>query len=62
ASKTNVTQEALAQEGIANLVSSGKPFSETDAKNFAYSIGESNWQKYVGGIGGQTNPLYIGST
>ncbi len=48
--------------GISQLVASGRAFNEIDAKNYAYSQGEANWQQYIGGIGGQTNPLYIGST
>lgn len=48
--------------GINNLVASGRAFNETDAKNFASANGDANWQQYVGGTGGNTNPLYIGST
>jgi hypothetical protein len=47
--------------GIDSLVASGKPFTETDAKNFAYASGDNNWQQYIGGVGGQKNPLYIGA-
>lgn len=48
--------------GINALLASGRAFNETDAKNYAYSQGEANWQQYVGGSGGQPNPLYIGET
>ncbi len=34
--------------GITNLVNSGRLFSEVDAKNYAWAIGVSNWQQYVG--------------
>jgi len=37
-------------------------FTEEDAQKYALSMGDSNWQKYVGGVGGQTNPMYIGAT
>lgn len=57
-----IDQSVLAKPGIANLVASGQPFTETDAKNFAYASGNQNWQQYVGGVGGQANPLYIGSS
>lgn len=45
--------------GIAELLMSGQPFNETDARNFAYFKGEKNWQQYVGGVAGQPNQLYI---
>lgn len=48
--------------GVAALVSSNKVFTEEDAKKYAYSKGEPNWQQYVGASSGQTNPLYIGAT
>ncbi|MDO9510050.1 MAG: hypothetical protein Q7J14_02045 [Candidatus Magasanikbacteria bacterium] len=34
--------------GITNLVNSGRLFSEVDAKNYAYAIGESIWSQFVG--------------
>src|SRR3990167_5057237 len=37
--------------GIQNLVLSGKAFNETDAKNYAYATGNSNWQQFVGKTG-----------
>lgn len=37
--------------GITNLVNSGRLFSATDAKNYAWAIGQKNWQQFVG-----TNP------
>lgn len=39
------------RQSIINLVDSGRMFSQTDAKNYAYAIGEANWQQFVG-----TNP------
>ena len=50
------------QVNMDNLIASGQPFTEEDAKNFVYSQGLPNWQKYVGGVGGQPNPNYIGMT
>lgn len=55
-------QDQPDQTGIDALVQSNRVFNITDAKNYAYSKGESNFQKYIGGAGGQENPLYIGST
>jgi hypothetical protein len=52
----------LSKPGISALVSSGKEFNETDAQNFAYANGDKNYQQYIGGVGGQVNPLYIGAT
>lgn len=57
-----IDPSVLAKPGIANLVASGVAFNETDAKNFAFANGDSNYQQYIGGVGGKTNPLYIGST
>lgn len=48
--------------GIADLITSGKEFNEIDAQNFAFFNKDKNWQQYVGGIGGKTNPNYIGAT
>lgn len=48
-------------DGIADLLLSGRVFSEQDAKNFAYFNKEKNWQQYVGSMGGRSNELYIGS-
>jgi hypothetical protein len=42
--------------GITNLVLSGRAFSDTDAKNYAFAIGDSNWQQYVGKPGGGVAP------
>jgi len=39
------------RQGITNLVNSGRLFSKADARNYAYAIGEKNWQQFVG-----TNP------
>lgn len=36
------------KQSIINLVKSGRTFNEIDAKNYAYAIGDSNWQQYVG--------------
>jgi len=57
-----VTAEAKKNQDIANLVSSGKEFTEEDAKNFAFANGESDYQKYIGGVAGKSNPNYIGAT
>lgn len=57
----DVDPAVMAKPGIANLLSSGRAFTEEDAKNFAYAKGETNWQQYVNGIGGQTDPNYIGA-
>ncbi len=46
----NDTQKA----GITNLVNSGRAFNETDAKNYAYAIGDPDYTKYVGKTAGQT--------
>ena len=56
----NDTQNTAA--GIDTLIASGRVFNEVDAKNYAYSKGETNYQQYIGGSGGQANPLYIGNT
>ena len=39
--------------GIQNLVLSGRVFNETDAKNYAYATGQTNWQQFVGKSGEQ---------
>ncbi len=39
------------RQGITNLVNSGRLFSVTDAKNYTWAIGQTNWQQFVG-----TNP------
>jgi len=46
------------------LVDSGRPLNETDAKNYAYAIGDSNWNKYVGKSGNElrTNTTPAGGT
>jgi len=36
------------QAGVTNLVNSGRLFSVTDAKNYAWAIGVSNWSQFVG--------------
>jgi len=54
--------QAQGAQGIPDLLRSNREFNETDAKNFAYFMGEGNWQKYIGGAAGEPNPLYIGST
>ncbi len=42
------------KQGITNLVSSGRAFNETDAKNYAYAIGQgANYQQFVGKTGTQ---------
>lgn len=62
AGQSNIDPAVLAKPGIANLINSQRVFNEEDAKNFAYAKGETNYQQYIGAIGGQTNPLYIGAT
>lgn len=59
---SNIDPAVLAKPGIASLVTSGNAFNETDAKNFAFAKGETNYQQYIGGSGGQANPLYISAT
>lgn len=49
-------------QGIEALVTSGRAFNEIDAKNYAHSKGEANYQQYINGVGGKANPLYIGAT
>lgn len=44
--KEGLTQ--IQKQGIVDLVNSGRTFNETDAHNYAYAIGDSNWQQYVG--------------
>jgi spore coat assembly protein SafA len=39
--------------GIEKLLQSERPFSATDAKNYAYATGKSNWQEFVGKTGSQ---------
>src|SRR3990167_1253193 len=39
--------------GIQNLVLSGRVLNETDAKNYAYATGNTNWQQFVGKSGEQ---------
>lgn len=41
------------KSSIYNLVDSGRALNETDAKNYAYAIGDSNWQQWVGKSGMQ---------
>lgn len=36
------------KQSIQNLIKTGRVFNETDAKNYAYAIGQSNWKQYVG--------------
>lgn len=49
---SNITSQQ--QAGINNLISSNRVFNETDARNFAYSIGRPNdYQKYIGQTGSQ---------
>jgi len=36
------------RQSVTNLVNSGRMFNEIDAKNYAYAIGVSNWQQFVG--------------
>lgn len=62
ADQSNIDPTVLAKPGIANLINSQRVFNEEDAKNFAYAKGETNYQQYIGSVGGQTNPLYIGAT
>lgn len=61
-SKTEQPTDFTTKPGIADLLASGRAFTEEDAKNYAYAKGESNYQQYIGGVGGSTNPLYIGTT
>lgn len=44
--RAGLTEKQMA--GITNLVNSGRLFSEVDAKNYAWAIGQTNWQQYVG--------------
>jgi hypothetical protein len=55
-------KSAVDTASIATSISSGAAFDEATAKLYASSKGESNWQQYVGGIGGKANANYIGST
>lgn len=48
--KTGLTD--IEKSSITSLVSSGRAFNETDAKNYAYATGQTNWQQFVGKIGG----------
>ena len=41
------------KQSIENLIKTGRVFNETDAKNYAYATGQSNWQQYVGKTGSQ---------
>lgn len=41
------------KSGVVNLVNSGRAFSETDAKNFAFATGQANWSQLVGKTGAQ---------
>ena len=43
--------------GITNLVQSNRKFNDTDAQNYAYSIGESNWQQFVDKTGSEVMAL-----
>jgi len=41
------------QQSIQGLRDSGRELSEQDAKNYAYSIGDTNWQNWVGKSGSE---------
>jgi len=43
----------MQKESITMLVDSGKPFSPTDAKNYAYATGQSDWLQFVGKKGSE---------
>lgn len=45
------------QSGITNLVNSGRAFNETDAKNYAYATGASDYKQFVGKTGAQLGLL-----
>jgi len=60
--KTEQPTDFTAKPGIAALLASGKAFTEEDAKNYAFAKGDTNYQQYIGGVGGSTNPNYIGAT
>lgn len=60
--KTGQPTDFSARPEIAALLASGKSFTEEDAKNYAFAKGDTNYQQYIGGVGGSTNPNYIGAT
>lgn len=41
------------KQSITALVTSGRTFNDTDARNYAFAIGEPNWQQFVGKTGTQ---------
>lgn len=41
------------KSGVTNLVNSGRAFSETDAKNYAFATGQADWSQFVGKTGAQ---------
>ncbi len=42
------TPEMYAKGIPGTRTNAGQTLNETDAKNYAYAIGDTNWQKYVG--------------
>ncbi len=44
--RTGLTEKQ--KQSIMNLVNSGRLFSQTDARNYAWAIGASDWQQFVG--------------
>tara|TARA_Y100000310_G_C20680959_1_gene815914 strand:+ start:517 stop:2553 length:2037 start_codon:yes stop_codon:yes gene_type:complete len=44
--KEGLSQEQ--QDSITNLLKSNRAFTETDARNYAFAIGESNFQQFIG--------------
>ena len=41
------------KQSIENLIKTGRVFNETDAKNYAYATGDSDYKKYIGKTGSQ---------
>lgn len=49
--KTGLTD--VQKQGIESLVSSGRTFNETDAKNYAYATGAGDYNQFLGKTGSQ---------
>lgn len=47
------TIDAAQRQSIDNLVASGRPFNETDARNYAYATGQTDYNQFVGKTGAQ---------
>lgn len=55
------TPAMIEAEKVNKVVASGAPMDVETAKAYALGRGETNWQKYLNGVEGKLNPLYIGS-